>query len=134
MNSKTLRLDNQLIKLAEKQTKITKRSASKQIEFWAELGMRAEKKLTTKDVEEIFQDKVELLVKLKNVQGIDTNSVFKNLEKDRSENTLTSKVVTSKEWYDVSRDHPGYLVRTNKKGEKKIGKFEKGKFKIYFDT
>lgn len=133
MSSKTLRISDELFQDAEEQTKITKRSTAKQIEFWAELGRFAELNLTPRDVEAIFQRKVEVVVKLIESRSVDMPSVFNKLEQDRANSTLVSKVVTSKEWFETSEEHPGFLVKINERGERKIGKFESGKFKVYPD-
>jgi hypothetical protein len=127
---KQVRFSSYLMDIAEAKKKITKRNASSQIEYWAELGMQAEKGLTTNEVEALMNGQAEIMLRPTSAKYVNAASIFGEVEADRKAEALTSKIVTSNEWYDLSSEHPGYLVKTNRNGEKQIGKLENGVFKV----
>lgn len=133
MASKPLRVSNELYSKAESIGGTYKRSVSKQVEFWAELGKIAEQTLTMQEVDELLHGKAKVKTMRVESLSVDFNEIFVELEKDREIGVLSSQVVTSKEWYRLSKDYPGYLEKVSKSGDIKIGKIENGEFVVSRD-
>lgn len=127
--TKALRLSNDLVSEAEIQSHVSKRSVPMQIEYWASIGHAIEEYLTPKDVDALFSGRAEVHIEPKVSRPANLSAVFGQLEADRRSGDLQKKVVTSKEWFEISKDRPGHLVKVTSDGSRTIGKFEDGEFK-----
>jgi len=100
-----------------------------QIEYWASLGPVIEEYLTPKDVDALFTGRAEVDIEQKLSRPENLSAIFGQLESDRKSGELQKKVVTAKEWFEISNDHPGHLVKVKADGSRTLGKFEDGEFK-----
>jgi len=124
-----MRLDSDLVAYARREGSIKKRSAPKQIEYWAELGKAVERVLDYNDIIAVIQGLKK--IKLESVQSIavDPTDVFNDLEMGRSKEKLAEKVTSAGIFYEASRKHPGLLDRVNSAtGERQTGRFKNGEF------
>jgi len=128
MASKPLRVSNDLYFSAESVGDTYKRSVSKQVEFWAELGKVAEQNLTMQEIDDLLRGRAKVEIMPLASSSVDFNDVFNELEQDRKSGALVSQVVTSPEWYRLSRKHQGYLEKVLRSGDVQVGKIENGKF------
>lgn len=127
MSSKPLRVSDQLFYEAEAAGDTLKRSAAKQVEFWAKLGKVAEQNLTSQQVDELFQGRTELVARPIEFKTVNFNFIRSRIEKEREAGTLSSTVIDSDEWYRLSST-PGHLEKVNRAGKVEIGKIIDGKF------
>lgn len=124
-----IRLDPKLVELAKKEGVIKKRSAPKQIEYWAELGKAIESVIDLKEAYEIIQGFMKLTVESLESKAVDPKDVFNSLEKKRKSGELSKMVTTSSIYFEASKTKPGLLDRVNLiTGERQTGKFHNGKY------
>ena len=125
-----LRLSEKLIEKARKEARSSMRSVPKQIEHWARIGQEVEPFLSTTDLTALANGEVKIQIVRKKSGPVDVDSVFSELEKDRSEGSLHSKVVQSKVWYEASKKKSGFLDRVSANGKRETGRFVDGIFKV----
>jgi hypothetical protein len=126
-----VRLSHSLIKEAEKEGDIQKRTVPKQIEFWAELGKAVERVIGLEDAYAVLQGIKQLKTEPAASVKIDPDNVFRDLEKRRKDNKLSGEVTSTRIYYETSLNHPGFLDRVDSvTGERQTGTFQNGKFKI----
>ncbi len=125
-----LRLDSTLVAAAKRKGSVNKRSAPKQIEYWAELGMAVEHVLDYNDVFAVIQGLKK--VKVESVESItvDPAAIFNSLEESRKSEKLAEKIKSTAVYFEVSRRQPGLLDKVNTAtGERQTGRFYNGEFK-----
>jgi len=126
-----IRLDPKLIELAKKEGSTKKRSAPKQIEYWAELGKAVEPVIDLKDAYAILQGFMKLTVESLESKAIDPGEVFNALEEKRKSGKLAEEVTTSSIYFEASKTKPGFLDRVDlTTGKRQTGRFHNGKFEI----
>ncbi len=124
-----IRIDPKLVELAKKEGGIKKRSAPKQIEYWAELGKAIESVIDLKDAYAIIQGFMKLTVKSLESKAVDPKNVFSSLENKRKSGELSEMVTNSSIYFEASKTKPGLLDRVNLiSGKRQTGKFHNGKF------
>ena len=126
MATSPIRLNPTLIKAAEREGMVQKRSTPKQIEFWADLGRAVERVIDLSDVFAILQGLKRL--KLENVESVtvDPDDVFDDLH---SRSRLTEEVTAAAVYFEASAQHPGLIDRVDSvTGERQSGQFLNGKF------
>jgi hypothetical protein len=123
-----IRVSDELLEDAKQKIKMSYRSLTKQIEFWAQIGKEAEMNMTSADVAALVNGEVEIKVLRKKSEPIDFDNLFGEIESDRKAGSIKSKVIKDKVWYEESQNSPGLFVRINSEGEKVLGKFVSGKF------
>jgi hypothetical protein len=126
MATSPIRLNPSLIKAAEREGMVQKRSTPKQIEFWADLGRAVERVIDLSDVFAILQGLKRL--KLENVESVavDPDEVFVDL---RNRSRLTEEVTAAAVYFEASAQHPGLIDRVDTvTGERWSGQFSNGKF------
>ena len=126
-----LRLDSTLVAAAKRKGSVNKRSAPKQIEYWAELGMAVEHVLDYNDVFAVIQGLKK--VKVESVESItvDPAAIFNSLEESRKSEKLAEKITSTAVYFEASRRQPGLLDKVNTAtGERQTGRFCNGEFKI----
>jgi UPF0288 family protein (methanogenesis marker protein 3) len=126
-----IRLSDELLNLAEKQSKFSFRSVPKQIEFWALIGKEAEHKMTPADIAALVNGEIEIKVLRKKSNPVSFDEVLNEIESDRQNGLLKSKVVKDEIWYEESIEYPGFLARISSTGKKEIGLFIDGQFKLH---
>ncbi|MFZ4405428.1 MAG: TA system antitoxin ParD family protein [Pseudobdellovibrionaceae bacterium] len=123
-----IRVSDELLEDAKQQIKMSYRSLTKQIEFWAQIGKEAEVNMTPADVAALVSGEVEIKVVRKKSEPVDFDGVFDEIESDRKAGTIKSKVLKDKVWYEESPKNPGMFFRMTTEGEQTLGKFSDGKF------
>ena len=126
-----MRLDSALVAAAKREGSLKKRSAPKQIEFWAELGKAVEHVLDYNDVFAVIQGLKKVKVESVKSVAVDPADVFKFLEDSRKSGELAEKVTSAAIYFEASQIRPGLLDRVNTAtGERQTGRFYNGEFKI----
>ncbi len=126
-----MRLDADLVEAAKREGSIKKRSAPKQIEFWAELGKAVEHVLDYNDIFAVIQGLKKVKVESVESLAVDPADVFNTLEDSRKNEELAQKVTSAAIYFEASRRQPGLLDRVNTAtGERQTGRFYNGEFKI----
>ena len=78
-----IRVSDELMEDAKQQIKMSLRSVTKQIEFWANIGKEAEMNMTPADIAALVNGEVEIKVLRKKSEPIDFENVFGEIESDR---------------------------------------------------
>jgi hypothetical protein len=126
-----LRLSAALVEAAEKEGALQKRSAPKQIEFWAELGKAVDGVIDSADVVAVIQGLRKIKVIPVASMAVDPRDVFDSIETTRESGSLAEKVTSAAVYYETSLSRPGLLDRVNSRtGERQTGQFQKGVFKV----
>ncbi len=126
-----LRLSTALVEAAEKEGAVQKRSAPKQIEFWAELGKAVDGVIDSADVVAVIQGLRKIKVEPVKSMAVDSRDVFDSLETIRESGGLAEKVTSAAVYYEASLSRPGLLDQVNSRtGERQTGQFHKGVFKV----
>jgi hypothetical protein len=126
-----LRLSTALVEAAEKEGALQKRSAPKQIEFWAELGKAVDGVIDSADVVAVIQGLRKIKVEPVTSMAVDPRNVFDSLESMRNSRALADEVTSAAVYYETSRSRPGLLDRVSSRtGERQTGQFHKGEFKV----
>ena len=126
-----LRLSAALVEAAEKEGAVQKRSAPKQIEFWAELGKAVDGVIDAADVVAVIQGLRKIKVEPVTSMAVDSRDVFDSLETIRESGGLSEKVTSAAVYYEASLSRPGLLDRVSSRtGERQTGQFHKGVFKV----
>ncbi len=123
-----IRLQADLMQVAEATAKRYHRSTAEQIEYWADLGRTVASIL---DPDVLLSVGAGLtVIKTEPVLStpIDPAIVFQSLEKDREEGVLYDTVTNSTICYQTSKTHLGYLEKIDPQGNVSIGQFENGQF------
>lgn len=123
-----IRLSEEFIEKVEQASEKSMRSLPKQVEYWAQLGEVLERYLNRQDLEALFSGRIEIHISPKTVSAPDMDQVFDELESDRRNNVLNTKVIPAKSWIEISREKPGFLLRVNADGSRELGSIIKGKF------
>ncbi|MFA5531777.1 MAG: hypothetical protein WDA11_14070 [Thiohalomonadaceae bacterium] len=116
-----LRISDNLVRLAEAEGRIEKRSATRQVEFWAELGRHVAAFLSTADQTAIVQGIAKLRIELPSAGPIDVDEVIAAVNADTRPGTQAAV------YYEASRNCPG-LVDQVAHGERTPGTFRNGEF------
>ena len=126
-----IRLDPELIAAAKREGLLKKRSAPKQIEFWAEVGKAVELVMDINDVFAVIQGFKKIKVESVKSTAVDPADVFNSLEESRKSGELAKKVTSSAVYFEASRSKPGLLDRVSSAtGVRQTGRFYNGEFKI----
>ncbi len=123
-----IRVSDELMEDAKQQIKMSLRSVTKQIEFWANIGKEAEMNMTPADIAALVNGEVEIKVLRKKSEPIDFENVFSEIESDRKSGKIKEKVIKDNIWYEENNKIPGMFFRMTKEGGKTLGKFVDGKF------
>lgn len=133
--SKTMRLSAELAEAAEREGSLQKRSAPKQIEYWAELGKAVERVLSPNDVVAVVQGLKVLHIEPRQPVSLDSDEIFGELDALRESGELSELVTSAPYSYEASTSQPGLLERVdNKTGQRDIGQFRDGVFKVVHST
>lgn len=122
-----VRLQENLMQSATLTGKRFHRSASEQVEYWADIGRRVASVL---DPDVLLSISAGLArVKVEPIVGkpLDPDAIFQSLEAERKHGTLASAVTSSTVKYQASHSQPGYLERVQN-DQVEIGQFQNGEF------
>ena len=125
----SIRISDTLYNAADRAGTIQKRSISKQIELWAELGKSVERLINIEDVFAVISGikKINILPVVS--ERVEPRDIFRSLEKSRKDKSLSNKVTAATIYYEASQSASGLLDRVNSKtGERQTGQFVDGRF------
>jgi len=123
-----VRLNEELMRDAEMESRLNKRSLPKQIEYWAELGKKLEGIIKPDEIIAINQGLAKLEVTSTDTVPIDTDEVFASLSMDRRDGSLSKRVTSSNISYEISDANPGLLLQIDQSGNRRLGRFVNGEF------
>ena len=127
-----LRLDSMLVAAAKREGAIKRRSAPKQIEYWADLGKAVEHVLDYNDIFAVIQGFKRIKVESVKPKTVDPSEIFNSLEESRKSKKLAKNVTSSAVYFEASQKRPGLLDKVNTvTGERQTGTFRNGKFTAY---
>ncbi len=126
--STALRLDDDLIREAELEGRLNKRTTPKQIEFWADIGKQVAELVNPGDLIAVKQGFARLQVKSAPSTPVEPDEVFEALERDRANERLSALVTRASVYYEASRTQPGLLDRVRPDGTRETGHFRSGEF------
>jgi len=123
-----IRLQEELMQMAESTAKRFHRSTAEQIEYWADLGRTV---ASTLDPDILLSVTAGLtVIKTEPVISAPVNpdTVFQSLENDREAGVLPDSVTNSPVRYQASVTNLGYLERIDPNGNMTTGQFKNGQF------
>ncbi len=123
-----VRLQDDLMQAAKLTGERFHRSTAEQIEYWADIGRKVSTVLDPDTLISIATGLTQINVEPIYGKPIDPDDVFKLLEAQRQQGTLTQAVTGSAIKYQSSLTQPGYLERIDQNGNVLVGQFEKGEF------
>lgn len=126
--STPLRLDDALVRQAELEARLSKRTTPKQIELWAEIGRVVVDELDQRDLVALTQGFVRLRVETTPSGPVDAEAVFAAVQSDRASGALADRVTRATVYYEASRTRPGLLDRVLPDGTRETGSFRDGEF------
>lgn len=129
-----IRLQDNIMQAAILAGKRNHRSATEQIEYWAEMGRNAAKFINPDDLLSVSMGLAAIKVEPVLGESVSAESVFQALENDRVRGNLSQSVTNSAIRYQASLSHPGFLERIGRNGECTIGRFEQGEFTVMFEV
>jgi hypothetical protein len=129
-----IRLQAELMQVAESTAKRYHRSTAEQIEYWADLGRSVSSSLDPDVLLSVVSGlttiKAEPVISL----PIDPDKIFDTLENNRHSGKLQDDVSNNATRYQVSINHAGYLEQLDQDGNATTGKFENGQFVAMMDS
>jgi hypothetical protein len=123
-----LRLNDSLVHQAEAEGLVAKRSAPKQIEYWAEIGKTIARQINSHDLLAIIQGMAHIHIETTPSHPVNAADVFATIDRQHSSGELTAQVTQAAVSYSASATHPGLLDRITPDGQRKPGRFENGEF------
>ncbi len=130
MKTKSIRLNTDLIFQAQSAAAIQCRSIPNQVEYWANLGRIISSVIGIEDAFAVLQGLKKLRLEPTQTTSIDSDTVFNNLEADRTKKFVDKPVTSASFYFEASQKMPGLLDRVDTQtGERQTGKFTNGEFR-----
>lgn len=123
-----IRLQNDLMQVAESTAKRFHRSTAEQIEYWADLGRSVAATVDPDVLLSVVSGLTTLKAEAVFSAPIEPDSVFQALENARAAGTLSDTVTRSAIRYQASQKHPAYLEKMDADGNISVGQFNNGQF------
>ena len=123
-----IRLQAELMHVAESTAKRYHRSTAQQIEYWADLGRCISSSVDPDILLSIASGLTVIKTEAVFSSAIDPNDVFSTLERNRQSGVLQESVSSNSVQYQVSEKYLGYLEQCDQEGLIITGQFENGKF------
>ncbi len=123
-----LRLKAALFKEAEAEGALMKRSAAKQVEFWAELGKRIAHLISPNDMLVIMQGLAQVRVELPDSKAVNADQVFAAVDKASLSQDPGKTISRDAPYFESSQSRPGLLDQVMPDGSRQTGHFKEGKF------
>jgi len=127
-HSSPIRLEKDLMTAAQRAALLHKRTASEQIEYWADLGKSVSKIINPETLIAFKSGLAKLTVEKVNAVAVDPGDVFNQLERQRISGELSHKVTSTSFKYQASKERPGLLEQVDDEGNHTLGNFNNGKF------
>lgn len=122
-----IRLQQDLMQAATLVGERFHRSASEQVEYWADIGRRISTVIDPDILLSITTGLSRIKVEPVLAEPVDPNAVFQSMEAERLHETLAPAVTNSAVKYQASLSHLGQLERIQD-GQVDIGQFKNGEF------
>lgn len=126
--STALRLNDDLVREAEIEALIHKRSPPKQIEYWAQIGKLVARSASSSELLALLQGFAKVEVSQLNSEPVNPSDVFAAVESSRSDGSLSASVSNASIKYEASQSRAGYLDRVSSGGVRETGSFKNGEF------
>jgi hypothetical protein len=123
-----LRLNDDLVHEAETEALLNKRTAPKQIEYWAQIGKSVARNASASDLLALMQGFAQVQVNHIPSAPVNPDEVFAAVEQARQDGALRDAVSRSQVIYETSQTHPGLLDRVFPNGRRHSGHFRNGEF------
>jgi hypothetical protein len=123
-----LRLSDQLVHQAEAEARVFKRTAPKQIEYWAELGRLVAHRVNQDEILALMEGLAQIRVEGLASRPVDPDEVVAAVEEQRTGGALSAAVTRAAVVYESSRSRPGMLDRIDADGTRETGHFRDGRF------
>lgn len=123
-----LRLNDDLVKEAEAEAFVHKRSTPKQIEYWAEIGKSVVDYASTADLVALVQGFAKVRIQPVSSHRVDPAALLSEVEQSRESGDLSRKVTQAVLRYEASQSHPGMLDEVQADGQRIPGHFHDGQF------
>lgn len=123
-----LRLNEALVHDAEAEGLALKRTAPKQVEYWAEIGKAVAHRLNQQELLALLQGVANLRVEPVTAAPVDPGEIFAEVERQRADGTLAQAVTRATTLYEASTAHPGMIDRIQSDGNRESGQFKDGRF------
>ncbi len=123
-----IRLQAELMQIAESTAKRFHRSTAEQIEYWADLGRSISHHLDPDVLLSVASGLTVIKTEPVYSAPISHEAIFQALEDDRKAGILSNGVTNSAIRYQASAKHPSYLEKIDKNGTITIGQFTQGEF------
>lgn len=127
-SSSPIRLQDDLMQAAAITGERFHRSTAEQIEYWASIGRQVSSLLDPDVLLSITAGLARVRVESVTSAPLDPDEVFRSLEQERAQGTLSAAVTSSPIRYQASRAHPGHLERIGPNGQIAVGAFKEGRF------
>ncbi len=123
-----MRLDDALVREAEAEARLNRRSVPKQVEYWADLGKNLARLITPEDLIKIQMGLSRIRLEAVQTTPLDADEVFAGLDAERARAALSHAVTRAPLVYQAVPDRPGVLERIDREGHRQQGVFRNGEF------
>ena len=123
-----LRLNDDLVREAEIEALIHKRSSPKQIEYWAQIGKIVARSASRSELLALLQGFAKVEVNPLGSEPVNPSDVFAAVETSRSDGSLSESVSNAGIKYEASQTQAGYLDRVSPGGVRETVLFKNGEF------
>ena len=123
-----IRLDQALMADASLTASTLHRSATEQVEYWADLGRKVSKLIDPDVLLEVQAGLATLHVEKTESVKADPDAVFAQLDHDRQNGRLSTAIAAGSVRYQASQREPGKLEAVHPDGHIEVGKFVNGQF------
>ncbi len=125
-----IRLQHSLMVAARNSGQIEHRSATEQVEYWADLGRKISKVMRAVDLIRIQAGLAKITLEEITPAPVDSKSVFSRLDSLRDSGELTDSISSACVRYQASSSQLGLLDQVHEDGRVLTGSFVGGEFKI----
>ncbi|MCP3942767.1 MAG: hypothetical protein GY710_14955 [Desulfobacteraceae bacterium] len=131
MATKSLRIDESLVRDAQRTGLIEHRSINSQLEYWAKLGRAIAPKISIIDAYAVTQGVKNIRLELADSVPVDPKTVFAKLEADRAKGFANKPATSAPFFYEASTNQPGLLDQVETAtGKRQTGTFKNGQFEV----
>ena len=123
-----IRLQAELMQVAESTAKRFHRSTAEQIEYWADLGRSVSSTLDPDVLLSVLSGLTRIKTEPVISSPINPDEVFKALENDRKAGLLAKSVASATVSYQASTKQLGLLEQIDPDGNITVGEFKNGQF------
>lgn len=123
-----IRLENTLMDAAKVAGKALHRSATEQVEYWADIGRKVSKVIDPQTLLEINAGLIKISLERIEPINLDPDAVFAALDNARESGALQTAITTGTVQYQASSRYPGLLEQVQPDGNIAVGQFHQGRF------